>query len=63
MESTIVREYELKLSSGKVITWSGTSEINAAERYVDCYSDAVVVATRPITHGLYLYNPGHIIIQ
>ena len=40
------REYELKLQGGKIVTWTGTDGVNAAERYVDCHRDAVVIATR-----------------
>ena len=54
-------EYELKLQTGKVVTWEGRSEEDAARRYVDTFRDAVVIATRPIPVGLYIYNPNSII--
>ena len=50
--------YELLLEGRKVVRWPGSDEINAAERYVDCHRDAVVVATRPIRHGLFIGAPG-----
>lgn len=40
------KPYELKLASGKVVKWTGTDGVNAAERYVDCVRDAEVVAWR-----------------
>ena len=49
--------YELKLATGEVVTWEGSSEIDAAERYVDCHRDASVIATRPIRHGLFVGSP------
>jgi hypothetical protein len=41
-----MRTYELKLASGTVVRWQGSSGVSAAERYVDCHRDAVVVAWR-----------------
>lgn len=38
--------FELKLASGKVVTWHGTDGINASRRYVDCNRDETVVAWR-----------------
>lgn len=38
--------YELKLASGEVARWEGTSGVNAAERYADAHRDAVVIAWR-----------------
>jgi hypothetical protein len=52
-----VRDYQLKLATGQVVTWQGSSEIDAAKRYVDCHRDAVVVATRPVRHGLFIGAP------
>ncbi len=43
---TIEHKYDLKLQSGKIASWNGTDGVNAAERYVDCHRDAVVIATR-----------------
>lgn len=40
------RTYQLKLATGKVVTWVGRDGENAARRYVDAHRDAVVVATR-----------------
>jgi hypothetical protein len=37
---------DLKLAGGKVVTWSGADELDAARRYVDCHREAVVEATR-----------------
>ena len=41
-----MKTYELKLASGDVARWQGTTGVNAAERYVDMHRDAVVVAWR-----------------
>jgi hypothetical protein len=38
--------YELKLGSGAVVRWPGTSGENAAERYADAHRDATVIAWR-----------------
>jgi hypothetical protein len=38
--------YELKLASGKVVTWSGTDGEDASRRYVDAHREAAVVAWR-----------------
>jgi hypothetical protein len=38
--------FDLKLATGKVVTWDGTDELDAARRYVDTFRDATVVATR-----------------
>lgn len=38
--------YELKLSSGKVVTWEGKSGEDAAHRYVDCHRESTVIAWR-----------------
>ena len=48
--------YELKLKDGKVVTWEGDNGEHAARRYVDCYQDSVVVATRPVPVGLFIYS-------
>lgn len=54
---------ELKLADGRVVEWSGTDELNAAERYVDCHREAVVVATRPgDRHGIFALGRGSRII-
>ena len=42
----IDREWELKLASGKMVTWIGKTGEDAAWRYVDCHRDATVVAYR-----------------
>ena len=49
-------EYQLKLDNNKVVTWEGKNEEDAARRYVDCFRDAVVVATRPVPTGIFIYN-------
>ena len=47
-------EYELKLSNGKTVVWEGKDGINAAERYVDCFRDATVIAWRDYPrHGIF----------
>jgi hypothetical protein len=49
--------YELRLATGMVVRWQGHDERDAAERYADSHRDAVVVATRPIRHGLFVGAP------
>ncbi len=53
------REYELKLATGKVVKWTGTSGEDAARRYVDCVP-ATVVAWRLAgqTNILVIWNGG-----
>jgi hypothetical protein len=46
------QNYDLKLSNGKIVQWTGTSGENAAARYTDCVIvgrslDVHVVASRP----------------
>lgn len=40
------RYYELKLDTGKVVTWAGPDAITAAKNYVASHAGACVVATR-----------------
>ena len=40
------RRYDLKLDDGSTASWTGTDGENAARRYVDCFRDATVIATR-----------------
>jgi len=40
-----INEFELKLANGKNIVWTGTSEIDAAHRYVDCNPTETVIAS------------------
>lgn len=56
---------DLKLASGKIVTWDGTDELNAAERYVDCHRDQSVVATRPHSGRgeIHVYGRGATISQ
>lgn len=42
----IERKYDLKLADGGTAEWTGTSGEDAARRYVDCFRDATVIATR-----------------
>ena len=56
--------FELKLASGKVVTWEGESGEDAAFRYADCHRDVTVVAWRHVRHGLFIgpreiIEPGH----
>ena len=56
--------YELKLATGKVVTWEGESGEDAALRYVDMHQDATVIAWRHVRHGLFIgareiVEPGH----
>ena len=51
----IEHEYELRLRSGRVVTWSGVSPEDAAKRYASEHRTAVVIATRPADrHGLHI---------
>lgn len=50
--------FQLKLATGKVVTWNGTSGPDAAVRYVDCFRGAEVVAWRAITTNILVHvNP------
>lgn len=40
------RAFELKLGTGKFVTWNGKDGEDAARRYVDCHEDSSVVAWR-----------------
>jgi len=57
--------FELKLATGRVVTWEGESGEDAALRYVDCHqAETVVVAWRHVRHGLFvgareIIEPGH----
>ena len=53
-------EFELKLSGGKVVTWTGKDGIDAATRYVEC-KGGMVIAWRNIPVGIFPYN-GNLII-
>jgi hypothetical protein len=61
-KSAVTQEYELKLAEGGKVVWEGTDGINAARRYVDC-KGGTVIAWRPITHGVFLFNPNDRIID
>lgn len=45
--------FELKLATGKVVTWEGRDGEEAALRYADAHRDSTVVAWRHIRHGLF----------
>jgi hypothetical protein len=47
-----MKEYQLKLASGQVVTWQGKSGEDAARRYVDIHRDAAVIGWRVPPHGL-----------
>lgn len=50
-----MREWELKLADGRVVTWQGRDGEDAARRYVDCHREAEVVASRNADrHGLHV---------
>lgn len=56
--------FELKLTTGKIVTWEGESGEDAAGRYVDMHRDAAVIAWRHVRHGLFVgakptVEPGH----
>jgi len=56
-------EYELRLSGGKVVKWTGSDGVNAAERYVDAHQGTSVIAWREISHGVFPYSPSNVIIE
>ncbi len=41
-----MRVYQLKLASGRVVTWTGKDGVDACRRYVDAHRDASVIAWR-----------------
>lgn len=49
------RPFDLKLASGKTVSWNGKDGEDASRRYVDCHRDAVVVAWR---HPRVAFVPG-----
>lgn len=49
--------FELKLSTGEVVTWDGRDGVDASERYVDVHRDAAVLAWREPRHGLFIGGP------
>lgn len=51
------QRFELKLSTGKVVEWTGRDGVDAARRYVDVHRDAVVVAWRTPRVGIYVGCP------
>ena len=44
--------FELKLSSGEIVTWQGETGTDAAKRYVDTFPSKSVVAWRVPPIGL-----------
>lgn len=48
--------FELKLSTGKVVTWEGIDASDAATRYVDTFRDAVIVAWRTPGKGIRVWG-------
>lgn len=56
------RPFDLKLASGKVVTWPGVDAEAAARRYVDVHRGEAVVATRPgDRHGIFVWGGARII--
>ena len=56
-------KWDLKLKSGKWVTWNGRTATEAAERYVDCHREDVVVAYREANYGIGVFagvNPRQI---
>lgn len=48
------REWELRLTTGKRVVWSGTSGEDAARRYVDGHRAAAIIAYRVYPrHGIF----------
>ena len=55
-------EYQLKLRNGKVVIWEGKTPEDAAQRYVDCFREQVVVATRSYPqYGVFVLGAGRIV--
>ena len=46
----MIHEYELKLDTGKIVTWTGTSGEDAAMRAADCLKVTVVAWRYPETY-------------
>lgn len=57
----IEQRWELKLDTGKVVEWNGTSGEDAARRYVDCKGGAVVASRRAPNYGLSVLGSGTIV--
>ena len=49
----IEREWELKLQTGKTVTWTGKTGEDAAWRYVDCHREATIIAYRQPRYGIF----------
>jgi len=46
-------EFELKLASGKMVTWNGTDGIDAARRYADAHRGETVIAWQWPRYGVF----------
>ncbi len=55
--------YELKLASGKVVTWEGKNGLNACERYADAHPGETVIAWRDIPVGLFIMGDARNIVE
>ena len=47
------QQFELKLSTGKVVEWEGSDGKAAAQNYAAAHPEAVVIAWREPRHGLF----------
>lgn len=51
------REFQLKLSDGSTVVWTGTDGVDASHRYVDAHPDKTVVAWRTWPrHGVFPFD-------
>jgi hypothetical protein len=46
MTIKIDETYDLKLSDGSIVQWSGSDGVNACTRYADSHPGAIVIAWR-----------------
>ena len=53
--------YELKLTGGKVVEWTGKSGEDAAQRYADTFKGTEMRAYKIISTGIYYYNGQEIV--
>lgn len=62
MSTTTDKKWELRLATGKRVTWAGESGIEAARRYVDAHPGATIVAFRAAPqHGVFSVHPNQIV--
>jgi len=52
-----MREYELKIQHNQTVRAVGWDGRDAARRYVDSHREAIVFATKPVVHGIFVRIP------